>query len=276
MLKKFRLEDSRPMKMPMSSDTKLTKDEGGESVDNTKYRGMIGTTHLGLWYPKGSGIETVVCANSDHMVDYVDQKSTSSICTFMGCCLTSWFLKKQSALAISPPKLNTTPSNASSSSSPPATMPCPSKLMKHFNKMENEFKKLFTLLEISSTPKSIFFTSREDTLLHDFCCKEVKLIFKDLHSFFKILQKHFPKEVKAMMDVFESMESDLDATWKQNKILNDQLLEATLKHDIERCVLMCNDFVNDNSLDEIEKVKWESIDVQENLLKQIKILENDF
>ncbi|GKC91285.1 hypothetical protein Tco_1151934 [Tanacetum coccineum] len=79
-----------------------------------------------------------------------------------------------------------------------------------------------------------------------------------------------------MMDVFESMESDLDATWKQNKILNDQLLEATLKHDIERCVLICNDFVNDNSLDEIEKVKWESIDVQENLLKRIKILENDF
>ncbi|GJT29322.1 hypothetical protein Tco_0909597 [Tanacetum coccineum] len=34
--------------------------------------------------------------------------------------------------------------------------------------------------------------------------------------------------------------------------------------------------VNDNSNDEIEKVKRESIDVQENLLKRIKILENDF
>ncbi|GJZ94448.1 copia protein [Tanacetum coccineum] len=33
--------------------------------------------------------------------DYVDRKSTSGICTFMGCCLTSWFLKKQTALAIS-------------------------------------------------------------------------------------------------------------------------------------------------------------------------------
>ncbi|GJW39838.1 hypothetical protein Tco_0065683 [Tanacetum coccineum] len=42
MLQKFRLEDSKPMKMPMSSDTKLTKDKEGESVDNTKYRGMIG------------------------------------------------------------------------------------------------------------------------------------------------------------------------------------------------------------------------------------------
>ncbi|GJW04057.1 hypothetical protein Tco_1562913 [Tanacetum coccineum] len=135
------------MKTPMSSDTKLTKDEECESVDSTKYRGMIGsllyltasrpdimfsvclcarfqeapktshleavkrifryikgTTHLGLWYPKGTGIETVVYADSDHAGDYVDRKSTSGICTFMGCCLTSWFSKKQTALAISTTK----------------------------------------------------------------------------------------------------------------------------------------------------------------------------
>ncbi|GKC74967.1 retrovirus-related pol polyprotein from transposon TNT 1-94 [Tanacetum coccineum] len=36
-----RLEDSKPMKTPMSTETKLTKDKEGESVDNTKYRGMI-------------------------------------------------------------------------------------------------------------------------------------------------------------------------------------------------------------------------------------------
>ncbi|GJX49747.1 retrovirus-related pol polyprotein from transposon TNT 1-94 [Tanacetum coccineum] len=74
MLKKFGLEDSKPIKTPMSTETKLTRDEEGESVDNTKYRGMI---------------------------DYIDRKSTSGVCTFMGCCLTSWFSKKQTALAIS-------------------------------------------------------------------------------------------------------------------------------------------------------------------------------
>ncbi|GKC25437.1 hypothetical protein Tco_1027587 [Tanacetum coccineum] len=108
------------MKTPMSSDTKLTKDEECESVDSTKYRCMIeapktsqleavkrifryikGTTHLGLWYPNGTGIETVVYADSDQAGDYVDRKSTSGICTFVGCCLTSWFSKKQTALAIS-------------------------------------------------------------------------------------------------------------------------------------------------------------------------------
>ncbi|GKC03212.1 retrovirus-related pol polyprotein from transposon TNT 1-94, partial [Tanacetum coccineum] len=43
MLKKFGLEESKPMKTPMLSDTKLTKDKECESVDSTKYRGMIGS-----------------------------------------------------------------------------------------------------------------------------------------------------------------------------------------------------------------------------------------
>ncbi|GJR96621.1 retrovirus-related pol polyprotein from transposon TNT 1-94 [Tanacetum coccineum] len=43
MLKKFGLEDSKPMKTPMSTKMKLIKDVEGESVDNTKYRGMIET-----------------------------------------------------------------------------------------------------------------------------------------------------------------------------------------------------------------------------------------
>ncbi|GJR42253.1 hypothetical protein Tco_1310356 [Tanacetum coccineum] len=62
-----------------------------------------GTMHLGLWYPKGSDIETIVYADSDHAGDYVDRKSTSGVCTFMGCCLTSWFSKKQTSLVISTP-----------------------------------------------------------------------------------------------------------------------------------------------------------------------------
>ncbi|GJR69308.1 retrovirus-related pol polyprotein from transposon TNT 1-94 [Tanacetum coccineum] len=147
MLKKFGLEDSKPTKTPMSTEIKLTKDDEADSVDSSKYRGMIGsllyltasrpdimfsvclcarfqenpktthleavkrifryirgTSHLGLWYPKGTGIETIVYADSDHAGDYVDRKSTSGVCTFIGCCLTSWFAKKQTALAISTTK----------------------------------------------------------------------------------------------------------------------------------------------------------------------------
>ncbi|GKE49944.1 hypothetical protein Tco_1481202 [Tanacetum coccineum] len=144
MLKKFGLEDSKPTKTPMSTEIKLTKDDEADSVDSSKYRGMIGsllyltasrsdimfsvclcarfqenpktthleaikrifryirvTSYLGLWYPKDTGIETIVYADTDHAGDYVDRKSTSGVCMFMGCCLTSWFSKKQTALAIS-------------------------------------------------------------------------------------------------------------------------------------------------------------------------------
>nr|GEU97340.1 retrovirus-related Pol polyprotein from transposon TNT 1-94 [Tanacetum cinerariifolium] len=65
------------------------------------FRYIKGTTHVGLRYPKGTDIETVVYADSDHARDYVDRKSTSGICTFVGCCLTSRFSKKQTALAVS-------------------------------------------------------------------------------------------------------------------------------------------------------------------------------
>ncbi|GJY23909.1 hypothetical protein Tco_0397567 [Tanacetum coccineum] len=144
MLKRSGVEDFKPIKTPMSSETKLTRDEDGESVDDTKYHGMIGsllyltasrtnimfsvclcarfqealktshleavkrifryikgTTHLGLWYPKGTGVEIIVYADSNHTGDYVDRKSTSVVYTFIGCYLTSWFSKKQTALAIS-------------------------------------------------------------------------------------------------------------------------------------------------------------------------------
>nr|GEX25508.1 hypothetical protein [Tanacetum cinerariifolium] len=93
-----------------------------------------------------------------------------------------------------------------------------------------------------------------------FIC-EVKLIIEYLHAVFKVIQKEFPEDVRVPMNVFDLMESDLDETLKQNEILKDRLLEATLTHDVERCVFMCFD-KNDNFNDEIEKLKRESIDFQ--------------
>ncbi|GKD26455.1 hypothetical protein Tco_1232669 [Tanacetum coccineum] len=43
MLKKFGLEDSKPTKTPLLTEIKLTKDDEADSVDSTKYRGMIGS-----------------------------------------------------------------------------------------------------------------------------------------------------------------------------------------------------------------------------------------
>ncbi|GKB79298.1 hypothetical protein Tco_0946193 [Tanacetum coccineum] len=65
------------------------------------FRYIKGASQLGLWYPKGTGVETIIYADFDHVGDYVDRKSTRGVCTFMRYCLTSWFSKKQTALAIS-------------------------------------------------------------------------------------------------------------------------------------------------------------------------------
>ncbi|GKB68651.1 retrovirus-related pol polyprotein from transposon TNT 1-94 [Tanacetum coccineum] len=43
MLKKFELEDSKPTKTPMSTEINLTKDDEADSMDSSKYRGMIGS-----------------------------------------------------------------------------------------------------------------------------------------------------------------------------------------------------------------------------------------
>nr|GEX20175.1 retrovirus-related Pol polyprotein from transposon TNT 1-94 [Tanacetum cinerariifolium] len=106
MLKKFGLEDSKPTKTLMSTKIKLTKDDEADSTTHLEaieriFSYIRETSHLGLWYPKGTRIETIVYADSDHAGDYVNRKSTSGVCKFMGCCLTSWFTKKQTALAIS-------------------------------------------------------------------------------------------------------------------------------------------------------------------------------
>nr|GEU77963.1 hypothetical protein [Tanacetum cinerariifolium] len=95
MLKKFGLEDSKQMKTPMSSDTKLTKDKEcpisyllSAFVPASKrlpkpltleavkriFRYIKGPMHLGLWYPKRTGIETVkqtALAISTIEVEYV-------------------------------------------------------------------------------------------------------------------------------------------------------------------------------------------------------------
>ncbi|GJS34853.1 hypothetical protein Tco_0533235 [Tanacetum coccineum] len=63
------------------------------------FRYIKGTTHLRLWYPKGTGIETVVYDDSDHAGDYVDRRSTSDFAQILdipceGACVFTdkWLL----------------------------------------------------------------------------------------------------------------------------------------------------------------------------------------
>ncbi|GJY76430.1 hypothetical protein Tco_0481546 [Tanacetum coccineum] len=77
-----------------------------------------------------------------------------------------------------------------------------------------------------------------------------------------------------MKDVFNSSERDLSETWKQNNILKDQLLEATLKHEIKCCVLLSHECVDNNMQDEIEKVQRDFIEIQEGMQKRLSATSN--
>nr|GEU34019.1 hypothetical protein [Tanacetum cinerariifolium] len=147
-----------------------------------------------------------------------------------------------------------TPTNTSKLSSPPLKMAKSSKILIYFQNLEYEVTRLHALLDAKTASKRIAFTNCEDTVLSIFY-DEVKQILDYLHAIFNVMQKEFPKDVQVMMNSFESMESELDETLKQNGILNDQLLEATLNHHIEKCVLMCSNLKNDNLNDEIRKLR---------------------
>jgi hypothetical protein len=144
LLTKFNFHSVSSMKTPMSAPINLDSDLDGISVDQTTYRGMVGSlmyltasrpdimfatcfcaryqsnpkkSHmdavkrifrylkgspvLGLWYPKGSGLELMGYSDSDHAGCKIDRKSTTGGCHFLGGKLVSWTSKKQTSVSTS-------------------------------------------------------------------------------------------------------------------------------------------------------------------------------
>ncbi|GJY04326.1 hypothetical protein Tco_0370266 [Tanacetum coccineum] len=65
-----------------------------------------------------------------------------------------------------------------------------------------------------------------------------------------------------MNDVYVSIENDLDESFKQNELLKDRLLEASLAEDIKNLVLTsCVEIRNKDLHDEIDRISKESKDV---------------
>nr|GEU94512.1 hypothetical protein [Tanacetum cinerariifolium] len=123
------------------------------------------------------------------------------------------------------------------------------------------FKKLFELLEKNSKRASIFYMSPEELRLIDVCV-EAKLILREWNLYFEIFQNRFKRDVKEMKDVFVSVENDLDETFKQNELLKDRLLKASLAQDIKNLVITsCVEIRNKELHDDTERILKESKDV---------------
>ncbi|GJZ55917.1 retrovirus-related pol polyprotein from transposon TNT 1-94 [Tanacetum coccineum] len=118
LLKKYDLADCALVKCPMLPPNNLGPDESRVSVNETQFRGMIGslmyltasrylkgTLNLGLWYPKGSGFDLKAYSNPDYAgsmssaeAEYV---AAPRCCQILGEKLLCWSVKKQSSAAMS-------------------------------------------------------------------------------------------------------------------------------------------------------------------------------
>ncbi|GJX62605.1 hypothetical protein Tco_0295505 [Tanacetum coccineum] len=142
-----------------------------------------------------------------------------------------------------------------------ASMPSACPMLVDLNEMEKYYRTLFVLLEKNCKRESIFYTSKEEQKLIDVCV-EAKNILQNWHTNFEVFQKRFNRDVKEMEDVFDSVENDLDETFKQNEFLKDRLLEASLAEDIKNLVITsCVQIRNKDLHDEIERILKESKDV---------------
>ncbi|GJV06926.1 integrase, catalytic region, zinc finger, CCHC-type containing protein [Tanacetum coccineum] len=127
----------------------------------------------------------------------------------------------------------------------------------------------------NSKRASMFYTSKEEIALNDFCRDQVKPLLNELLDYFDGFQNLFQRDIKEMKDAFEQNDVYLDEIERQNDLLKDQLLEASLKHDIELCVLLNHECVDKSLYDEVEQDKKKSLEIQEGLKAKIKILEKD-
>ncbi|GJS99158.1 retrovirus-related pol polyprotein from transposon TNT 1-94 [Tanacetum coccineum] len=109
--------------------------------------------------------------------------------------------------------------------------------VKNFKRKNEELQKTHSILKRQMSEKE---DTYHDTILdlEAKLKKNVDLILKlsnSLQGMFmlgsKPLSNLFQMDIKEMKDVFESTESELDEQEKQNDLLKDQLLEASLKHD---------------------------------------------
>nr|GEV72945.1 hypothetical protein [Tanacetum cinerariifolium] len=85
MLKKFGMENSKVIKTPMSRKRALTLDKDSESIDSTKYRGMIGSLLYLTTSMPDIMFSVYLCAifqedPKDHAGDVVDRKTARRAC----------------------------------------------------------------------------------------------------------------------------------------------------------------------------------------------------
>ncbi|GKB99110.1 hypothetical protein Tco_0985247 [Tanacetum coccineum] len=140
-------------------------------------------------------------------------------------------------------------------------MPSESPLIKELDKIKGCFEKLSLLIQQNCKRASILYTSPAKIQINDFCQDQVKPILNELKVYLEFFRNLFQRDIKEMKDIFESTKSELDELEKQNDLLKDQLLEASLKHNVELCVLINHECVDKILNAKLEKVKKKYLEI---------------
>jgi len=102
----FKLEDCKQVNTPMNKKEKLSKDDGVDAVNETRYKSLTGCfmyltkTRPDILYVVSVLSRFVHCPNKEHLkvTKRVVRKSTSGYCFSLGLGIFSWCSKKQETI----------------------------------------------------------------------------------------------------------------------------------------------------------------------------------
>ncbi|GJS26450.1 hypothetical protein Tco_0487070 [Tanacetum coccineum] len=160
-------------------------------------------------------------------------------------------------------------------------MPKESKLLNMFDKMALAINTLRDRIDVTLLEdRKRRWMSDSQNSLRVFYKTDVILMSVSLSKTLKELKQELMEEVQEMLNIFESMEQKVEKKSPKENILQneiDRLLEVSLTSEIQDCALLSIAKQKNELLEnEIVKLLDESKDIQANLLKRIKILENNY
>ncbi|GKD35610.1 retrovirus-related pol polyprotein from transposon TNT 1-94 [Tanacetum coccineum] len=191
------------------------------------------------------------------------------------------FSTKQTYFSIPSTSNNGSESKEVTSELPILKMPKESRLLNMFDTMVVEINGLQTRIgKTLLEDRERRWMSDSQNSLREFYKTDVISMSKALYKTLKEIKEELIKEVQEMLNIFESMEKQVAEKSPKETILEneiDRLLEVSLTSEIQDCVLLYVEKQKNKLLeDELDKSSNDSKDIQANLLKRIKILENDF
>ncbi|GJU54910.1 retrovirus-related pol polyprotein from transposon TNT 1-94 [Tanacetum coccineum] len=102
---KYGMDTTNPVDTPMVDRLKVDEDPLGILVDQTRYRGMIGSimyltasrpdhVFAGLWYPKDTAMALTAYADADH-AGFQDTRRKAEYIAMSGCCAQILWMRSQ-------------------------------------------------------------------------------------------------------------------------------------------------------------------------------------